>query len=166
MLFHVSEDADIRVFIPRPAPLTTEPVVWAIDAAHLRNYLLPRNCPRVTYARGPRTSVADAERFVSEGRPVVAIEWNWLERAERTPLVCYSLPRDSFELHDATAGYFVARERVIPAHVEIIARPLERLRELGVELRVLPNLWALHEAVAASTLDFSMIRMHLAHSRA
>jgi len=27
-------------------------LVWAIDGDHLRNYLVPRDCPRVTYYAG------------------------------------------------------------------------------------------------------------------
>ena len=49
MFFHVSEAADIERFDPRPSALTHEPVVWAIDEERLRNYLVPRDCPRVTY---------------------------------------------------------------------------------------------------------------------
>jgi hypothetical protein len=28
-----------------------DPVVWALDDQRLRNYLVPRDCPRVTYQR-------------------------------------------------------------------------------------------------------------------
>jgi hypothetical protein len=52
MLFHVSEDSGIERFEPRPSRYADEPVVWAIDADRLRNYLLPRQCPRVTYYAG------------------------------------------------------------------------------------------------------------------
>ena len=165
MLFHVSEDPGIELFMPRPSLIVAEPVVWAIDEAHLRNYLLPRDCPRVTYAAGPRTTAAEAAQFLTNNRPVVAIESIWFERARVTPLHCYSLPADSFELQDTIAGYFVSRRPVRPERVELIPNPLERLRSVGVELRVLSNLWALHDAVAASTLEFSMIRMRLAQPR-
>lgn len=62
MLFHVSEESGIERFEPRPSPYTDEPVVWAIDADRLRNYLLPRECPRVTYYAGCETTIADVER--------------------------------------------------------------------------------------------------------
>lgn len=50
-LFHVSEDSGIEVFEPRPAALFPNlgPVVWAVAESHLVNYLLPRECPRVTF---------------------------------------------------------------------------------------------------------------------
>ncbi len=37
--------------------------------------------------------------------------------------------------------------------------------EAGIELRALPNLWAFWDAVAASTLDFSGIRLRNARPR-
>jgi hypothetical protein len=53
-LFHVSEQANIGRFDPRPSEFASVPVVWAIDDARLRNYLVPRDCPRVTFYAGPR----------------------------------------------------------------------------------------------------------------
>lgn len=64
MLFHVSEQAGIELFEPKWSEAAGQPVVWAIDADHLRNYLLPRECPRVTYYAGPQTVSADVERFL------------------------------------------------------------------------------------------------------
>jgi hypothetical protein len=163
MLYHVSEETGISVFVPRPSPLVQQPVVWAIDGAHLRNYLLPRNCPRVTYAAGPNTTAADRATFLEHDRPVVAIEAAWTQRVTEARLACYHLPSDSFEPFDSTAGYFISREQVVPSRVELIADPLARLLEWNVDLRVVPDLWPLHDAVAASTLEFSMIRMSFAH---
>jgi hypothetical protein len=165
MLFHVSEDSGIRLFVPRPSPSTAQPVVWAVDDAHLRNYLLPRDCPRVTFAAGPSANPVDVARFLTDNRPVVAIEAAWLERARRTPLACYGFPTATFELQDVSAGYFVSHQPVVPEHIEIIAHPLDQLRARGVELRVVANLWALHDEIAGSTLEFSMIRMRLAQAR-
>jgi hypothetical protein len=64
MLFHVSEDAGIIRFEPRPSEYTDDPVVWAIDDERLRNYLLPRDCPRVTCHAGPKTTDDDRQRFL------------------------------------------------------------------------------------------------------
>jgi hypothetical protein len=162
MLYHVSEDLDITVFAPRLSPAVPTAVVWAIDRDHLRNYLLPRDCPRVTFSATPRTTAADRARFLSTHAAVVAIERAWLERAQHTPLACYHFSPTSFAVLDAGAGYYISRETVHPVRVEVIVDPLARLRELEVELRVLPDLWTLHDAVAASTMEFSMIRMALA----
>ena len=52
-LYHVSEEPDIEVFEPRPSPQNYESikgnVVFAVNDIMLHNYLLPRDCPRVTY---------------------------------------------------------------------------------------------------------------------
>jgi hypothetical protein len=42
---------------------------------------------------------------------------------------------------------------------------LQALTARGVEVRILPSLWSLHDAVAKSTLQFSMIRMRNARPR-
>jgi hypothetical protein len=41
----------------------------------------------------------------------------------------------------------------------------ERHAEASIELRILPNLWPLWDAVVASTLDFSGIRLRNALPR-
>ena len=162
-LFHISEEADIHEFQPRPSEYTVEPVVWAIDADRLRNYLLPRECPRVTYYAGPQTTTADRERLLGSSPAVVAIERDWLERVQRCRLYCYHLPPQTFECIDECAGYFVSRVSVTPTRVEALEDPVSELQRRGVDLRVLPNLWPLRDVVVASSLKFSIIRMR--HSR-
>ena len=66
-LFHVSEEPDIRVFEPRLSSRRdldpTVGLVWAIDEARLPNFLTPRDCPRVAYHVGERTTEADRRAF-------------------------------------------------------------------------------------------------------
>lgn len=164
-LYHVSEESGIRVFEPRPSVSSGYPVVWAIDARHLRNYLLPRDCPRVTFAATPCTTAADRERYLGGASAVVAIESAWETRVRTARVYSYALPSETFEPCDAAAGYFVSRHSVVPVRVDRIDDLPARLHRLGVELRVLPELWRLHDAVAASTLEFSMIRMRNAGPR-
>jgi hypothetical protein len=159
MLFHISEEAGIEKFEPRPSDSTPEPVVWAVDADRLHNYLLPRDCPRVTYYAGPQTIAADRERLLGSSTAVVAIERYWLERVQRCRLYCYHLPHQTFKCIDQCAGYFVSRVSVVPARVEEVKDPISELRHRGVDLRVLPSLWPLRDAVIASSLKFSIIRM-------
>ena len=166
MLFHVSEDRGIERFEPRPSEGGGTPVVWAIDVDRLRNYLLPRDCPRVTYYAGPATTPADRERFLSSSPAVVAIEGIWYGRLQSCRLYCYHLPPDTFECIDECAGYFVSPVAVAPTCVEAISNPINELVRLGVELRVLSNLWQLRDAVVASSLQFSIIRMRNALPRA
>jgi hypothetical protein len=165
MLFHVSEEPGIDRFVPRPSALVDSSVVWAIDEGHLHNYLLPRECPRVTFYAGPTTTASDRARFLRSGQAVVAIETGWLERVQRTRLYCYHLPAASFECLDVGAGYFVSREAVSPTGVNVILSPRVELERRRIELRILDDLWSLHDAVAASSLVFSMIRMRNARPR-
>ena len=159
MLFHVSEEPSIERFEPRPSAGDMGPVVWAIDKHRLRNYLLPRECPRVTYYAGRETTDADVERLLGSSTAVIAIERQWWERLRSCRLYCYHLPPDTFECVDECAAYFVSRLPVVPALVEVVDDPLSELLQRGVELRVVPNLWPLRDAVVASSLQFSIIRM-------
>ena len=159
MLFHVSEERDIEQFSPRPAQNGARSVVWAIDAEHLRNYLLPRDCPRVTYYAGRETTGADVERFLGSSTAVVAIERAWIEQVRSCRLYCYQLPPDTFECIDECAGYFVSHVPVTPLGVEVVDDPMIELLRRGVDFRIVPNLWPLRDAVVASTLQFSIIRM-------
>jgi hypothetical protein len=158
-LFHVSEEPGITRFEPRASAYANEPVVWAIHADRLCNYLLPRDCPRVAFYAGPETTSCDVERFVGSSRAVVAIERGWLPRVRSSRLYCYHMPSDTFECHDACAGYYVSRVAVVPQRTELIEDPLMHIAQRGVEVRILPSLWPLRDAVVASSLQFSIIRM-------
>ena len=114
MLFHVSEEPGIERFEPRASERARDSFVWAIGASRLCNYLVPRECPRVTYYAGRETTTADVERFLGSSRAVVAVEHGWLERLRSCRLCCYHLPPDTFECMDECAGYFVSRVAVVP----------------------------------------------------
>lgn len=171
-LYHVSDDPGIARFEPRPPP-SPRPglaglMVWAIDRAHLHNYLVPRDCPRVTFYAGPTSAPGDVARLlgVSGARHVVAIEARWLAALRSCRLYQYELPPDTFELQDAGAGYYISRAPVTPLAITPIDDLLGALLAQDVELRVTPSLWPLYDAVVASTLQFSMIRMRNAQPRA
>jgi len=159
MLFHVSEEPGIERFEPRPSAYTDVPVVWAVTEDRLCNYLLPRDCPRVTYYAGDKTSATDVEQFLGSSRAVVAIETGWLQRVRSCRLLCYALMPDTFECLDACAGYYVSRAPVVPVSVDVIDNPIAEILKRDVDFRVADNLWPLRDAVLASTLQFSMIRM-------
>jgi hypothetical protein len=166
MLFHVSEESTIERFEPRISEYTDKPVVWAIDAEHLRNYLIPRQCPRVTYYAGRESTPADIERFLGSSPAVIAVESHWMEQLRSCRLYCYHLLPETFECIDECAGYFVSHVPVVPAFVEIVDDPIAELLRRGVELRFVPDLWPLRDAVIASTLQYSIIRMRNAMPRA
>ena len=165
VVYHVSEEANIGVFEPRSGVTANEPLVWAIDEERLHNYLVPRDCPRVTFYAGPTTTIADRERLLGSSQAVVAIESHWLERVRSCRLFCYAFCSATFVPYDETAGYFVSRTAAKPLSVICIDDPVSALVQRGVELRVLPNLWSLREAVIGSTVKFSIIRWRNASPR-
>lgn len=171
-LFHVSEEPGIRLFEPRPVPSPDAGVqgsaVWAVDEAHLPNYLLPRDCPRVTYAAVARTSPADRARFLAEdpaATRVIALETRWRARIEACALHLYEFDPAPFERVDAGAGYSISRVPVVPLATTKIQNPLSELRRRNVDVRFLPDLWDLRDAVIASSLEFSVIRFRNASPR-
>jgi len=165
-IFHVSETPSIDRFTPR---VGTDGVarVWAIDDVRLHNYLLPRDCPRVTYFAADTTTAEDRARFFSSDarESVVAIERDWLPRVRATRLYLYELPIAAFSSHDAIAGYFTSTRSVAPVGCERVDDVLAHLLARPIELRVLGNLWRLRDAVVASSLGFSIIRMTNAAAR-
>lgn len=171
VLYHVSEDGGIDRFVPRPPPSTApgipDDVVWAVDDVHLPNYLLPRDCPRVTFRSGTSTTAEDRKAFGGEAATlgVVAVEARWLDRIAACRLFLYRLPTKTFRVSDAIAGYHVSRLAVVPTAVTALTDLVGALRERHVELRVLEDLWHLHDAVIASSLEYSIIRMRNAAPR-
>jgi hypothetical protein len=160
-LFHVSEDARIARFEPRPSPSTNVALgvcVWSLAEKHLPNYLLPRDCPRICFRRGPQTSEAEAERFLGGATHVVAFEASWLERVRRVRLALYEMPPETFFEADAEAGYWISREPVEPLSVTMIDDALDALLATATEVRVIQDFWPLCDAVAGSSLRFSIIR--------
>src|SRR5262249_30981714 len=87
------------------------------------------------------------------------------ERLRSCRLYCYHLPPQTFACIDERAGYFVSREPVAPARVQILEDLMAELLRRGVELRFVPDLWPLRDAVVASTLEYSIIRMRSARPR-
>lgn len=168
-LFHVSEDAGITRFEPRPPPSPDAGVagkaVWAIAESHLPNYLLPRDCPRIGFRAGPATSAADRERFLGRAERVIAFEAAWLERVQACDLAIYEMPPSVFTEALPEAGYWISRESVTPLGVRRIGDLLGALASLGAEVRLLQDFWPLCDAVAASSLQYSIIRKRNAAPR-
>jgi hypothetical protein len=110
----------------------------------------------------PRPIDATGESFVwaidDERLRNYLVPRNWFERVRSCRLFCYHLPGDAFTSRDESAGYFVSQTAVKPAHVECIDDAVAAILRRGVELRILPSLWSLRDAVVGSTLEFSIIR--------
>jgi len=168
-LFHVSEDPGIARFEPRPPPSPDAgvegPAVWAIAESHLPNYLLPRDCPRICFRAGPDTTAADRERFLGAAGRVIAFEAAWLERVRTTALALYEFPQASFGEALPSAGYWISREAVEPLDVQRVDDTLAALTAAGAEVRILADFWPLCDAVAGSSLQFSIIRKRNAAPR-
>lgn len=164
-LYHVSEEPGIKIFEPRPSPQAFEKitgdVVFAVSDEMLHNYLLPRDCPRVTYFAKADSLQSDIENFIGNSRKkfIINIEESWLERVKHAVLYLYELPIESFILLDKGAGYYVSNKAATPRKVLKAVDLLNDLEKREVELRVLSTLKELAIEVSKSTLQFSIIRM-------
>jgi hypothetical protein len=136
----------------------SEDCVWAVDKAHLRNYLFPRDCPRITFAAGPSTTDEDRARFLPDADKVAAVEHGWLERLRAASIHIYELPPEPFRLADEPAGYWVSMRAVTPLSERTETDLVAALAAGGVQLRLLEDFWPLCDAVMASTLEYSIIR--------
>lgn len=164
-LFHVSEEPGIKIFEPRPSPSFFAgiggDVVFAIDGKLLHNYLLPRDCPRVTYYATLKTTDADKEIFIgkSSATHIVTVESAWYQQIKATTLYCYEFPADGFTLIDECAGYYISYHSVEPLSVTPVNDIITALLSRNIELRFTPSIIQLADAVSKSTLNFSNIRM-------
>ena len=95
-----------------------------------------------------------------------AIETRWLDRVRNCRLYAYEFDSSSFTLRLADAGYWVARCDVTPLSVTPVGDLLARHADAKIELRIVPNLWPLIDAIIASGLEFSIIRKANAQPRA
>ncbi|RDC56313.1 hypothetical protein DU508_11960 [Pedobacter chinensis] len=170
-LYHVSENPSIKRFEPRPSPshyesITSE-VVFAITDKLLHNYLVPRDCPRVTFYSKHDTSQHDKEVFLSKNSSsyVVAVENKWREVIQQTTLYCYEFPTDNFALLDKGAGYYISYKTVTPISIRPVYDILNELLKRGVELRFLPTLLPLAQEISKSTLQFSLIGCVMRHQQ-
>lgn len=168
-LFHVSETAGIRRFEPRPPPSpdagVAGDVVWAVAESHLVNFLTPRECPRITFRAGAKTSLADRARFLAGAERVVAFEAAWLPKVRACELQIYEMPPEPFQIALPEAGFWVAREAVEPLVIRAQGDLLTALGEAGAEVRILKDFWPLCDAVAESSLEFSILRKRNARPR-
>jgi hypothetical protein len=109
-IFHISENGEIEIFKPRPSPSHFENldrnVVFGISDKLLHNYLLPRDCPRVTYYASAETSPADKEKFLPAAADFfIAIEAKWLPIIQKTTLFCYEFDGETFSIIDECADF-------------------------------------------------------------
>ena len=168
-LFHVSEEPDIKEFVPR-IPYRedmdkSKGLVWALTEPALPNFLTPRDCPRVGYRVKEDTAQEDIERyFSSASRHCVAIEHGWHEKMLSATLYVYEFDPEDFYFHD-TAGFYVSEKTETPISTVEYGNLYGELFDRGVEVRLLSNLWELRDSIFKSTLNYSFCRMHNAKPR-
>ncbi|MDR0530600.1 MAG: hypothetical protein LBG83_00835 [Oscillospiraceae bacterium] len=163
-LFHVSENGGIAVFRPRKPERDdlreSPPLVWALREDCLPNYLLPRECPRVTFHVVDATTEQDQEKHLSSAaRHVVAVESRWFGRIQAATLYLYEFDSSGFERQDETAGYYVSKTPQRPVAIHQVADVPAALFARGIELRVLPELFTLRGKIIGSSFAWSMIKM-------
>jgi hypothetical protein len=167
-LYHFSEEPNIEIFAPRVKEnrKNMPPVVWAIDQEHEFTFYFPRDCPRIVYTRSESIS-KDASKFfgLSISNIIITVETHWYKAIRDTTLYRYTLPGESFEIFDETAGYYISENILKPIRVDPINNLIERLIELNIEIRFTPNLNPLREAILKSTVeDFGIHRFNNARN--
>jgi len=168
LLFHFSEDPAIARFLPH-VPATNPdqpPAVWAIDAEHAPLYWFPRDCPRV--AAWPRTATerpAFASAFATTAHRVHGMEAGWLDRVRAVTLHRYTFTGGDFVPWADASGQWIADHAVEPIAVERVGDLLGAHAKAGVELRIVPSLWPLHDLAVSDRWDFSIVRMRNAAPR-
>jgi hypothetical protein len=165
-LYHVSERSGIAVFHPRPAKKTVWPAmtgryVWAVSEETVHNYLLPRECPRVCWTPGPRTSEAEKRAFDDAGGQVaiIAVELAWMDAIGRCILWRYELDPARFAPLDSDAGYYCSEHEERPLAVTALRDPPALLAAARVSLIARDDLEPLRAAIASSGYRFSNIKM-------
>jgi hypothetical protein len=164
-LFHISEESNIEVFAPRPSPSHFDSItgdcVYAISGSLLHNYLLPRDCPRITYYLSEKTTEADKEKFFgkSTAENIIIVESRWYQTIANTTLYCYEFSPQNFALLDECAGYYVSYQTETPIQTSVINNVVAELLSRNIELRFTPCLIELADDVVKSSLNFSIIRM-------
>jgi hypothetical protein len=158
-LWHYSEDPAIERFVPH-VPVTNPdqpPMVWTIDEVHAPLFWFPRDCPRITFWA---TDGTPPDRLgATTATRVHAIEERWVERMQACDLFVYRFAVAGFAPWPGADGYWVSEDEHAALDVSAVGDLFGRHRERGIDLRVLPDLRELRDAVIASGYRFSMCRM-------
>lgn len=170
-VLHFSEDPGIPLFRPHVAATARQPdaYVWAVDSVRAPDYWFPRQCPRAMAWAVQGTSRADRERVLGPGGGdrVHAIEHRWLRRFLSVELFAYRFSAASFRpFGEPVPHAFVSTVAVEPlGPAEPVGDLLRLHQEAGTQLRVLDDLHGFWDAVVASTMGFSGIRLRNAGPR-
>ena len=163
MLYHISENPNIKEFIPRKSEIYKElpPVVWAMNKEHLLNYYFPRECPRIIYRYSDDVTKEDKIQFFSNtiSKTIIIAENRWYKKMKNTILYKYIFENKHFTLIDEIAGYYISEEKTKPKSMKKIEDLLELLIKQNIELRFTPSIFELRESILKSSIkDYSIIR--------
>lgn len=169
VLYHFSDSPDIRVFEPRVLNHQLDEVakVWAIDEYHAPHYYFPRECPRICVWPKGDTTQSDLEKYIgmSGTRRMAAIESAWYDRMKAGHIYRYTFDPEDFEAYNENAGYYITTRTVKPIDAVKIDDLVKALLMEEIELRIIPSLLPLQEAILKSSMNFSMIRLRNAKVR-
>jgi hypothetical protein len=171
-LLHFSENPDIAVFRPHVPATAAEPdrtpMVWAVDEAHAPGFWFPRACPRACCWSIGKPLSETARTLIGMGAAgrMHAVEGVWLERMRACTLYAYVFDAAPFALYNENAGYFATTQTIAPLSVAPAGDLLALHAAADIELRIVPNLWPVIDAIVASGLEFSIIRKMNALPRA
>ncbi len=162
-LFHVSEEENIEIFIPR-IPYRedmdkSKGLVWALTEEHLPQFLTPRECPRVTYRIIDSTTQDDIDKFFSsDARYCITIEHGWYKSMANTSLYVYEFDVSNFYFDDRAGFYVSDRTEKFISKVQYNDL-FDELFKRNVEIRMIRNLWDLADDIKNSTLKYSICDM-------
>jgi hypothetical protein len=171
-VLHFSEDPTIELFVPHHATTSRDrrPLVWAVGADRAPGYWSHGKCPRAMAWVEQQTTSEDRARVLGPGGGdrVHAAEFRWLRRLAAGQIYAYRLPAASFEPVD-DSGHppaLVSHQPVRPLQPPEPVGDLLALHEAaGIQLRLLDNLWPFWDAVVATTMGYSGIRLANARPR-
>ena len=168
VLHHFSEDPNIVRFVPHVPRTNPEHrrAVWAIDGEHAPLYWFPRDCPRVTiWPLRTNDLIEFQTRLATAALRVHAIESGWLERMRSTQIYRYDFEPEGFYQWEEANGQWIPERDVVPAAVTPVGDLLDAHARAKIELRIVPDLWPLHDLALERGFDFSIVRMHNAQPR-
>jgi hypothetical protein len=161
-VYHFSEDSTLRRFAPHVAPSNPShpPAVWALDDEHAPLYWFPRDVPRIScWAYDGEQQQILTERFATEAHRICAAEQSRLDQIRSTRIYRYTFDAAEFEPWPEADGQYFATDVVYPREVDVIDDLLGAHCAAGVELRLTPRLGVLMDAMLASGLPFSFVRI-------
>lgn len=161
-VFHYSEDGNLRRFAPHvpPSNPSQRPAVWTIDAAHSPLYWFPRDCPRISvWAYDDAQQTLLSELFDTEAKRICAAETGWVQRIASAHVYRYTFDAAHFSPWEEADGQYISTEVEFPTNIDRIDDLMGMHAAHEIELRFTPRLGNLMDAMLASGLPFSLVRI-------